>query len=203
MTKKAAKKPDQTAPDTIDELFVIGLDKAGKPQGARFRRCDDRVVHAAFGMSLQSISLASPTFAEIGMKLPQGRLYASGKIFVPNIRRDLFDKLKAVLATPEDGSHIFPSVDPVSDPAGGDATPSANPPVPCVSPMIAGLPRSWESVGVGHMVLVHASAEDGWWECVVTAREDDVLTLKYRDYPKQPIMVRHISTVALVNPGPQ
>jgi hypothetical protein len=28
------------------------------------------------------------------------------------------------------------------------------------------------------------------------------LTLKFRDYPKQPTFVRHISTIALVNPGP-
>jgi hypothetical protein len=27
------------------------------------------------------------------------------------------------------------------------------------------------------------------------------LTLRFRDYPKQPTFIRHINTVALVNPG--
>ena len=68
--------------------------------------------------------------------------------------------------------------------------------------MTSGLPRNWKTVGVGHLVLVHESPEDGWWEAVVEIREHDVLTLRFRDYPKLPQMVRHISTVALINPGP-
>ncbi|MFL6464639.1 MAG: hypothetical protein ACJ73N_09560 [Bryobacteraceae bacterium] len=74
--------------------------------------------------------------------------------------------------------------------------------VACISPTIAGLPRSWEDVGIGHMVLVHESPEDGWFEAVVVHRDEEVLTLRFRDYPKQPTFVRHISAVALVNPGP-
>jgi hypothetical protein len=83
--------------------------------------------------------------------------------------------------------------------ASGDASSSK---VACVSPMTSGLPRSWDNVGVGHMVLVHESPADGWWEAVVVQREDEVLTLRFRDYPKLPTFVRHISTIALVNPGP-
>jgi hypothetical protein len=52
------------------------------------------------------------------------------------------------------------------------------------------------------MVLVHESPADGWWEALVLSREAEVLTLRFRDYPKQPTFVRHISTIALVNPGP-
>jgi hypothetical protein len=36
----------------------------------------------------------------------------------------------------------------------------------------------------------------------VLARDMEILTLRFRDYPKQPTFVRHISTIALVNPGP-
>jgi hypothetical protein len=70
-----------------------------------------------------------------------------------------------------------------------------------VSPVTSGLPRSWESIAVGHMVLVHESPTDGWWEATVLKREDEILTLRFRDYPKQPTFIRHINTVALVNPG--
>jgi hypothetical protein len=196
MTTKANKKDSVSA----DQLFVLGLDEAGKPRGARFKDHLDRTVSIALDMKLTCIHPASAAFAELGMKLPQGRIYASGKAFVPNIRRDLYDKLNATLAQPEDGSSVHRLENPPNQPtADGDPAPSN---VPCVSPAIGGLPRSWESVGVGHMVLVHESPEDGWWEAVVVAREDQVLTLRFRDYPKQHAFVRHLSAVALVNPGP-
>jgi hypothetical protein len=35
----------------------------------------------------------------------------------------------------------------------------------------------------------------------VIKREDDILTLRYRDAPKLPTFIRHVTTVALVNPG--
>jgi hypothetical protein len=79
---------------------------------------------------------------------------------------------------------------------------SANSTVSCVSPMTSGLPRTWETISVGHMVLAHESPLDGWWETVVEHRDGDILTLRFRDYPKQPTFIRHVLTVALVNPGP-
>lgn len=196
MTTKTNKKD----PAITDLLFVLGLDEAGKPRGARFKDCLDRTVSIALDMKLTCIHPASASFAELGMKLPQGRIYASGKAFVPNIRRDLYEKLKARLAQPEDDSSTHRLENPPSQ-STADGNPVPNNAL-CVSPTIGGLPRSWETVDVGHMVLIHESPEDGWWEAVVVAREDEVLTLRFRDYPKQPTVVRHLSAVALVNPGP-
>ena len=71
-----------------------------------------------------------------------------------------------------------------------------------VSPISFGLPRTWDSIQPGHVVLVHESPTDGWWEATVQEREEEILTLKFRDYPRQPKFQRHISQVALINPGP-
>ena len=142
---------------------------------------------------------AAPAFAELGMKLPPGRVYASGKAFVPNIKRGLHDELVAVLAQPGDTSQPHKLAYPPGQ-TPDDA--SADSAVRCVSPITSGLPRSWETIGVGHMVLVNESPVDGWWEAVVIKREEEILTLRFRDYPKQPTFIRHINTVALVNPGP-
>jgi hypothetical protein len=51
-------------------------------------------------------------------------------------------------------------------------------------------------------VLVQESLEEGWWEAIVIARDNDIVTLRYRDFPKVPKFDRHVSTVALINPGP-
>jgi hypothetical protein len=188
MTKKADKKPEPA-----DKLFVLGLD-GGKPRGARFAERTDMAVNAALNMGLSCIYPASAAFTELAAKLPRGRVYASGKAFVPNVRRDVYDKLVAIAEAASDDSVVHRAV--------SSATTRASPRVACVSPALPGLPRSWDGVGIGHMVLVHESPSDGWWEAVVVSRDDEILTLKFRDYPKQPTFVRHISTIALVNPGP-
>ena len=187
------KQPEKKAANATDKLFVFGLDEDGKPRGARFAEFNEKVVSAAAQMKLASVHPASPAVTEIGMKLPVGRLYASGKAFVPPIRRDLLGKLKAALDTPGDGSQVKqPAPAPSPEEArAGDV-------------VAAGLPRTWESIAVGQLVLVEDDDPGfGWWPCLVTERNKDVLTLRLRDYPDKGTYVRHIAQVGLVNPGPE
>ncbi len=65
---------------------------------------------------------------------------------------------------------------------------------------IGRLPDSWSSIKEGCVVLVHQNRDDGWWEGYVLKRQGNMLTLRWRDYPKQPTIVRHVSTVALMDP---
>jgi hypothetical protein len=183
------KQQEKKATPAPDKLFVFGIDDAGKPRGARFAEFNEKIVNVASDMKLTSVHSASAAFSEIAMKLPAGRLYASGKAFVPPIRRDLVEKLNAVLAAPGDESQTHrPTAQQVSTPEGSKVR-------------VAGLPRGWDSVSVGHVVLAMDGPEDGWWECVVLSRDEDVLTLRLRDYPKQGTYVRHLTQVALIHPG--
>jgi len=115
-------------------------------------------------------------------------LYASGKAFVPPIRRDLVEKLNAVLATPGDGSQTR---DPNTTSPADEVTNSPDEP----KVRVVGLRQNWDSVGVGSVVLAMDGPEDRWWGCVVLKREDGVLTLRLRDYPKQGTYVRHLTQV--------
>jgi hypothetical protein len=95
------------------------------------------------------------------MKLPVGRVHGGGKVvklFVPNIRRELYDqileaariaaeKLDAKIeAGAAEQSAVVKSLIAQADAALAEAR--------CVSPVTSGLPRSWETIDVGHMVLV-------------------------------------------------
>src|SRR5258705_3243853 len=198
------KKSDK-GPATVDQLFVLGLDENGKPRGARFAELKDNIASAAVDMNCRVLINQPEAVSDIAMTLPAGRIYASGKAFIPNIRRDLYDKISeaARIAAEKSEAEIETGaaersavVKSLIDQA--DAAPAE---ARCVSPVTSGLPRSWEAIGVGHMVVFHESPDDGWWEGIVINREGDLLTLRLRDFPKQGTFVRHINTVALVNPG--
>lgn len=189
------KQQEKKTPAGSDKFFVFGMDDNGKPRGARFMEFNEQALNFALDLKLTGIHPASPAFTEIGMKLPPGRLYSSGKAFIPNIRRDLVDKLQAALAAPGDESQAHK---PAAPPEGqSDETT-----VRTVSPITSGLPRSWDSIGVGQVCLIEKSAADGWWPVTVLERDGEILTLRFRDYPRQPKFQRHISQVALINPGP-
>ena len=80
MGKQQQDKKPAVAPD---KLFVFGIDDKARPRGARFAQHNDRVVNAALDLNLNAVKVASPAFAEATKKLPEGRLYASGKAFHP------------------------------------------------------------------------------------------------------------------------
>jgi hypothetical protein len=60
--------------------------------------------------------------------------------------------------------------------------------------------RRPNALGPGHLVIAHESLEYGWWEAVVVGRKDDLLTLRYRDYPSLPKFFRDRSGIALMHP---
>jgi hypothetical protein len=202
------KKLERKEPARVDQVYVLGLDANGKPRGARFPELKDSIASAAMDMNCRVLIDQPEVVSTLGMKLPVGRVHGGGKVvklFVPNIRRDLYDKILEAARVLGEGANPEPEAATVQQAAvvnepkdQADAAPE----VRCVSPITSGLPRGWESIAVGHMVLVHESPADGWWEATVLKREDEILTLRFRDYPKQPTFIRHINTVALVNPGP-
>jgi hypothetical protein len=60
------------------------------------------------------------------------------------------------------------------------------------------LPKSWSDIRVGSLVIAHEGPTDGWWEAMVTEVRDDVLTLRWRDYPRMAAITRNRKEVALL-----
>jgi hypothetical protein len=132
-------------------------------------------------MGLRVYRTTSPDVAAIAKKLPVGRLYANGRGFVPNIRQNLYSQVLVVLAH-EPQAALSPENDK-------DSLPAAR-----------GLPRTWDEIAPGHLVIAQESLENGWWEAIIIDRKDDVFTLRFRDYPQLPKFFRHRSAIALMNP---
>jgi hypothetical protein len=129
-------------------------------------------------MFLRLVQVTDPEVAEIAVTLPAGRLHASGKGLVPYIKGDLYNELLcATLA---------------------NQAPEANP-----DPSLQDLPRTWDEIAPGHLVIARETLEVGWWEAIVVERIGDLVTVRYRDYPQYPNMVRHRSAIALISPAAQ
>jgi hypothetical protein len=163
-------------------LIVLGFDDQQKPRGARFVDAKpDLVTKAADAMGFKVYEASPEDVAEYAKKLPLGRLYANGRGFVPNVRQDLYSDLVVALALEPQAA--------LSGNGDKDGLPAAR-----------GLPRSWDELGPGHLVIAQESLDYGWWEAIVLARQGDTFTLQYRDYPHLPKFVRHRSGIATMSP---
>jgi hypothetical protein len=170
------KQPNGASPD----LIVLGLGEQGKPQAARFPASQsDQVTKAATAMNLVVGKADGTALAELAEKLPTGRVYATGRGFVPPVRQNLYDKIVEQLKL---------AGQPVPEPTDVSV------------PAAAGLPASWDKIEVGNMVI--AAEGQPWYAAIVVARDGDMLTLKWRDYPQEPNAIRHASAVALLKPNP-
>jgi hypothetical protein len=107
---------------------------------------------------------------------------------VPFIRQDLYDKL--VAAAPNGNPH------PISPPASGSSGgPGSNP-----GGSRPNLPRNWQEIGLGDLVVAQQTLEDGWYEAIVVEANGDMLTVRWRDYPRERRIVRHRLRLGLLYP---
>jgi hypothetical protein len=180
---KGSVRKSSIAPATsTPPLIVLGFDEQQKPRGAKFVDAKpDLVSKAADLMGFKVYEATPPDVAEAAKKLPLGRLYANGRGFVPNIRQSLYSDLVVALAL-ESQTALGTNGDKES------------------LPVARGLPRSWDDIAAGHLVIAQESLEYGWWEAIVLDRKGDTFTLQYRDYPHLPKFVRHRTGIALMSP---
>jgi hypothetical protein len=187
---------DRTA-DEQSDVVLFGLDETGKPRAARFSgEHTDLAAKAAGLMNLTICHANSAELATIAQQLPVGRIHANGRGLVPNVRRDLYDRL--IEATKSDSENQ--GTRKPADNSTENSAPNSDPASPAPS-VAEGYPRDWDDINVGHLVIAQANAEEGWWEAIVIARDGDTLTMRWRDFPGHPKLVQHRTAVALLKPG--
>ncbi len=120
------------------ELIVLGRDEAGKPRAARFPAGHDGVVaKAAKAMNLAVCKAESPDVAELAKKLPPGRLYSTGRGFVPSVGQSLYGKIVEQLRL------AGQSVPVEAEQPNGEQSGTAQ--------AAPALPANWDDIAVGHL----------------------------------------------------
>jgi hypothetical protein len=191
-TAKASPKISLATP-----IVLYGLDADHKPQAARFpERVCDLAIKAARQLKLNILNVTSDQAAEIAGRLPVGRINSSGRALLSNVRKSLYDQVVEMARGAEattggqTSTHDHATI-PLNE-VGKDGNPVGS----------DRLPPTWKDIGPNHLVLVQESLRDGWWEAIVIARRDDMLTVRWRDYAKWKPFLVHADAVALINPSP-
>ena len=110
---------------------------------------------------------------------------------MPFIRRELYEQLLVAAGNGNPGQPLSPSAGGASGNAAGSRPPASSPPK---------LPRDWQEIGIGDLVVAQQSLEDGWYEAIVLEANGDMLTTRWRDYPRERKIVRHRLRLGLLYP---
>jgi hypothetical protein len=199
------KQPEPQATDpkpVAATLIVFGKDKgeSGKPHASWFSEADAALAEKAAGlMGMKILRLSSDEQRELAGRLPQGKIFQSGRCFVPFCNRTLYEQLEAM------GGEL-PAHNPAPDHAASNGEPTVADAVSNSADTAtqAAAPSTWTEITVGSVVLVtEGRPQEGWWECVVTeVKAGDLLVLRWRDFPEdESLLVRKRQQVALLYPA--
>ncbi len=164
--------------EKVPILVVLGIDVEGKPHASRVAERDAPfVVRAAEMMGFHVIQVTAENEAlhAIAEKLPSGKIFATGRAFVPFVGRAAFDKLATLVAggvtiEARASSGVAP-VYPLADMFTTEAVTSAD--------------ALWSKIEVGTVVLASQPLlyGEGWWESIVVGVDGDDLTLRWIETP--------------------
>jgi hypothetical protein len=173
-------------------VIILGRDDNGRPHASFFPATDTRAAEkAAELMSMAALKVEGDELRAFLGRLPQGKLFDSGKAFVPFVKQDLYQAIAAHLSNEERERLEKPRVVPEKPAA------EAEYPVPPKN-----MPESWDQLTVGSLVLATEGPLEGWFEATVIKIEGDtVVRLKWRDYLDMLPFSRRVDQVALIHPA--
>jgi len=195
--KKQIEREAREAPT----LIVFGLDDTKRPHASAFPAHEADLAEKAAGlMGMTALRLATDAQKALAAKLPKGRVFASGRAFVPFVRAGLYEAIAAaagVLAETAPSACAASADSPKADagavaPAGvaGVAKPATPP-----------QPAGWADIRVGSVVLATAGPDQGWYESEVIEILEDLMKLRWRSWPEEPVFARRFSQVGLLPPN--
>lgn len=201
-------KNEDQATQSNTPIILYGIDQHQKFRAALFAASQgDIAARAATKMNLNSALVNTKELEELSKELEPAKIYEAGKGFIPYIPKAIYGKIVAVAGPGKIENANVPADDNTNkklNVQAGSKSKSVKTSKPAETKKskrgssIEGLPKNWKDLRVGHLVIAQATKTEGWWEAIVTDIKRDILTLRWRDYPKVPLFARHRSTVALL-----
>lgn len=175
-------------------VVVLGHDEAGRPHASTFTPEEAALATRAASLMAFKVLPVTEAVAPLAAKLPKGRLFSSGKGFVPFVKAETFEALAKcgglVTPTPPDPSEL-----PSPKPKRGKKAAAEAPLEPVRRP------ATWEDVQVGDLVLASEGVAKGWWEVeVLEDRGDDQFVVRWWDWPDEAPFPRRRDQLALTPP---
>ena len=178
----------ETIPAEIPAVVLFGRDETNKPHASCFTESEVAAAkRAAALMGMTLLPVSTDEQRALAAKVPRGRIFGTGRAFVPFIKAPLLQELESAAVKAgidTKASRKARAWEPV-----GPREDAPN------------QPKHWDEIGVGSIVLAATPPKFlDWFECVVIAVEGDELRLAFCDWPHQPPFVRPRSEVGLLHP---
>ncbi|MCJ2021540.1 hypothetical protein MKK84_29685 [Methylobacterium sp. E-065] len=201
-TKGALTPAESPLAKPTPALVVFGADKGGKPHAAWFPTPDvSLATQAAATIGFRALVLCDDAQRSAATDLPQGRVFSSGRAFVPFVAKEVYERLQALAGglVGSDTTTIRLAAQSPEKPADGDGDGGG---FGGSGPADPRYPRSWAGIAIGSLVLITEGEEDGWYEAVVVAsKPGGEFTLQWRDWPDLPMLMRRRDEMALLHPN--
>lgn len=177
-------------------LVVLGLDIDGKPHASRFAERDAAFVQRAaelMGFHVIGVPAENTELYALAERLPLGKIFATGRAFVPFVARATFDKLATLveggITVEQRAASGVPPVYPLADMYTTQTINTAD--------------ALWAKVELGSVVLAEQpdAYGQGWWESVVVGVDGDDLTLRWMDDSDPEPFHASRRNIALRHPG--
>ncbi|MEN0115467.1 MAG: hypothetical protein AAGD15_01990 [Agrobacterium cavarae] len=173
-------------------IIILGRDDKRKPHASFFPATDTRPAEkAAELMGMVALKVESDEVRSFLARLPQGKLFDSGKAFVPFVKQDLYNEIAAHLSNEDRERLEQPRAAPDTQPAEVSHPVRPN-----------HMPDSFDKIVVGSLVLATEGRLEGWYEAkVLEVKADGSLRLQWRDYLDNPAFSRRVDQVAIIHPS--
>lgn len=190
-------------------VLIFGLDDKGRPHASRLSGDHAALADdAAAAMQMCACPAEAGPLRLLAEKLPQGRVFASGKAFVPFVKQALYDQIIGHLpegvTVPERALERVRASDGAQPMPGSTATVgvSASAARQAATPQRGSIPHDFSLIKAGSVVLASVDREDGWWPAIVTEEKgDDLFELQWQDWSDWEPFLRKRERLALLHPS--
>ncbi|EEA95121.1 hypothetical protein [Pseudovibrio sp. JE062] len=187
--------------DSNDVPILIVFHKEGKePARGSWYPADetDAARAACHEMELFSLEVKGPELQALAEQVPKGQVFSSGKLFMPRIKKSVYEGLCNLLPT----KVTTPQLHIVAGSQAEEAAEKASQGDVTVDDDNGTIPKDWSKTGVGSPILAREHEEDCWYLAIILESLDaNTFKLKWRDYPDEPIFTRQISQLGTLHPN--